>query len=398
MIIFSVFGAFVATILGVLQARNFRYRVAGGELLVRSGVWTKTLKHIPITRIQSINQRRGWFHRLLNVTELRLDSASGGKHEALMNVLSLDAAASLEELLRGATVAANSNVKNADQSEFSDAISNRKILHRLDLGELVRHGLVSNQSLVVLAAGFGFLSKNKEHLRTFSFVTDLFAPLRDRAFQDYAFHHIVLMSVLGLVSLFVLIACLRLFSIGFSIFKYYGFKLEIDDDGMHAEYGLVNKVRCGVRVSRLQRLVLVRSAIHRYLGRCRLAVDVVGGIVKDDSGDEARLRELAPIATPAQADALLSVCLPNFDLANLTWQPLHPAALMRRFRQLMIWTLPVLLAAIGIDMQINWALPKTASWPASSRTATTGSVRSSPTSMAPMCASLGPRIPANVMS
>lgn len=358
-IIFSVIGALVAAFWGILQARNFRYSVANGELLVRAGVWTKTVKHIPFARIQSINQRRGLFHRLLNVTELRLDSASGGKHEALMKVLSLEAAASLESLLRSASVPANAVTSNEEQSKLSDG-TRRKVLHHLDLADLVRHGLVSNQSIVVLAAGFGVLSKHPEYFQKFSFLTNWVAPFRDRTFQDYAFHHLFLMSVLGLVSLILLLVCLRIFSIGFAIFKYYGFSLEIENDGLHAEYGLLNKVRSGARVSRLQRLVLVRSWIHRRLGRCRLAVDVVGGVVKDRSGAEARLRELAPIATPAQADALLGVCLANFDLAKLSWQPLHSAASLRRFRQSMMWMFPTSLLVVGLDMQMNWALPKLA--------------------------------------
>lgn len=359
-VIFSVLGALVAAIWGVLQARCFRYSVIDGELLVRAGVWNKTIKHIPFARIQSITQRRSLFHRLLNVTELRIDSASEGKHEVSMKVLSLEAAASLEGLLRGAVFLTNNTKSNADQIKSRDAVSNRRILLSLDLGELVRHGLISNQSIVVLAAGFGVLSKHQKQLPKFSFLMDLITPLRDRALHDYAIHHLLLMFFLSLVSLFVLILSLRIFSIGFAIVKFYGFKLEKEGEGLHAEYGLLNKVRCGVRVPRLQRLVLVKTWLHRRFGRCRLAVDVVGGVAKDKSGAEARLRELAPIATPEQADALLSVCLPNFDLAKLSWQPLHPAAVMRRFRQLMMWTLPIMLLLIGLDLQMEWTLPKPA--------------------------------------
>ncbi len=357
-IIFSALGALVAVIAGILQARSFRYSVANGELLVRAGVWNRTVKHIPFSRIQSINQRRGFFHRLFGVTELRLDSASGGKHEALMTVLSIEAAASLEELLRGAIATVNVTKSNGEQSIRTDEVPNRKILLRLELGELIRHGLISNQSLVVLAAGFGFLSKNREHLLKFSFLNEFIAPLRDLSIQDYALNHLFLISFLLLVSLLAVVLCLRIFSIGYAIFKYYGFKLESQDEGLHAEYGLINKIRCGVRVPRLQRLVLVQNWLHRWFGRCRLAVDVIGGEKKDKSGAEARLRELAPIATPEQAGTLLRACIPEFDLSQLSWQPLHPRAAMRRMRKSMTWLLPMLLLAIGLDIQSNWFLPK----------------------------------------
>lgn len=358
MILFSLLGALAAVILGIVQARSFRYRIDNGELLVRSGVWNRTVKHIPFSRIQSINQRRGFFHRLLGVTEVRLDSASGGKHEALMKVLSIEAAACLEEVLRGAVSTVSDVKSNAERASASDEISGRKILLKLKLVDLVRHGLISNQSLVVLAAGFGFLSKNREHLRKISFLNDIVAPFRDHSIQDYALHHLLLMSVVSLMSLIVIVFCLRIFSIGYAIFKYYGFKLELQDESLHAEYGLLNKIRCGVRVPRLQRLVLVQTWLHRWFGRCRLLVDVVGGQMKDKSGAEAKLRELAPIATPEQAHALLGVCIPNFDLSTLSWQRLHPQAAMRRMRRSMTWLLPLLLLAIGLDILSNWFLPK----------------------------------------
>lgn len=355
-IIFSTLGALVAVILGIVQARSFRYSIANGELLVRAGVWNRSIKHIPFSRIQSINQRRGFFHRLLGVTELRLDSASGGKHEALMKVLSLDAAARLEELLRGA-VSVNIAQSNGDQSSAIGEVPGRKILLSLDLRELIRQGLISNQSLVVLAAGFGFLSKNSEHLQKFSLLNDLIAPFRDRSIQDYALHHLLLASVLLILFLLVVVLCLRIFSIGFAIFKYYGFKLELQDEGLHAEYGLLNKIRCGARVPRLQRLVLLQSWLHRRFGRCRLAVDVVGGDVKDKADAETRLRELAPIATPEQAYTVLRACIPNFDLSKLSWQSLHPKAAMRHFRRSMMWVLRLSLVAIGLDRLMNWLLP-----------------------------------------
>ena len=64
-----------------------------------------------------------------------MDSASGGKHEALMKILSLEAAASLEGLVRGATASAAIIVTtNVGQFKACDRVSNRKIFHSLDLG------------------------------------------------------------------------------------------------------------------------------------------------------------------------------------------------------------------------------------------------------------------------
>ena len=90
----------------IVRARAFSYQVGNGELLVRDGIFRRTERHIPFARIQNVSQRRKLLHRLLGVTELHLESAAGGKPEAVMRVLGLDAAAALEALLRSTEVRA----------------------------------------------------------------------------------------------------------------------------------------------------------------------------------------------------------------------------------------------------------------------------------------------------
>ena len=52
--------------------------------LVREGLLDRTQRHIPFARIHNISQQSQFFHRLLGVTVLRLDSAAGGKPEAVI--------------------------------------------------------------------------------------------------------------------------------------------------------------------------------------------------------------------------------------------------------------------------------------------------------------------------
>ena len=90
----------LVTLWSVLKARAFNYQLDGHTLHIREGLLDRTQRHIPVSRIQNVSQRRKLLHRLLGVTELRLESASGDKPEAVMRVLGVQQAAELEALLR----------------------------------------------------------------------------------------------------------------------------------------------------------------------------------------------------------------------------------------------------------------------------------------------------------
>lgn len=346
-------GALAAASWGVLRARCYRYHIHNGELLVRAGVMDRTVRHIALARIQNVSQRRGPLHRLLGVTELRLESASGGKPEALMRVLSLPAAAELEDLLRGVTPLA----AGADPSA-AEPVTPARLLHRLSLGELVRHGLVSNRGTLVLAAGLGVLAQNSELLpggrRA---VGAALAPARHWLQQELTLQHGALVLVTVLALLLAVTVALRLFSIAYAVVRYHGFRLELQGERLHAEYGLLTTVRAGARLPRLQRLVLEQTMLHRLLRRCRLTVEVSGGASNNAADAEARLSELAPIATPGQAHDLLQVCVPGLDLSTLPWQSLHPGTAARRLRGAARGILLVTALGLAADMLLNWLLP-----------------------------------------
>ncbi len=88
-------------------------------------------------------------------------------------------------------------------------------------------------------------------------------------------------------------------------------------------------------------------------------MDVVGGHHHEEKATEAsaKFTELAPIATRAQADALLRVCLPELDWNTLDWKPLHPKALTRRMVVLARWVLPLMLGLAWIDYAYHWRVP-----------------------------------------
>ena len=83
---------------------------------------------------------------------------------------------------------------------------------------------------------------------------------------------------------------------------------------------------------------------------------MAGGKLGKEHGLEGsgQLHELAPIATPAQAKALLKLCLPQLDWPALQWQRLHPRTAQRRLLGQARWLLPLVMAALAFALWRGW--------------------------------------------
>ena len=82
---------FVPTfIISLIRYFTIRYRISDGELVVQEGLFFRRVRTVPVERIQNIDMVQGILHRMLNLAEVRVETASGTKPEAVLKVLSLD--------------------------------------------------------------------------------------------------------------------------------------------------------------------------------------------------------------------------------------------------------------------------------------------------------------------
>ena len=81
-----------ALVFAVALVRYFtlQFRLAGGELQVREGLFFRSNRTVPVNRIQNIDLVQNVLHRVFRVAEVRIETASGKEPEAILQVLSLE--------------------------------------------------------------------------------------------------------------------------------------------------------------------------------------------------------------------------------------------------------------------------------------------------------------------
>ncbi|MEO1086390.1 MAG: PH domain-containing protein, partial [Acidobacteriota bacterium] len=171
--VFSIW-LFVLVVPAVLAALvrlwTFNYTLEGDELQIRQGFLTRTERNIPLQRIQNLDLVENLLHRYFGVAEVRLETASGGKPEAVIKVLTHGQISALRhylDLSRDGGAAPAAQVDGAAPAESSTAADGAAAAARAQKPPLLTQspkdlailGLLSNRGMLVVAAAAGLLQQ-----------------------------------------------------------------------------------------------------------------------------------------------------------------------------------------------------------------------------------------------
>lgn len=333
--LWPLIGVGVLAVMSVWQYFTYRYAVAGDSLVVRSGLFERSLRQIPFARIHNVALHQSLLHRLFGVAEVRLESAGGQRPEAQMRVLRLSEALALERLIR------HRGQLPADAEAEAEAVQGHALL-TMSTSEVVRLGLISNRGMVVVAGTFA-LAWQAFPERT---MRDIFRQAWQAVF-GYASEAVAGLGghAGGIVVLIVLaLVLVRLLSVLLALVQYHGFRLEAHGRRLTVTRGLLTRLRTSASKRRIQAWTLREGVLHRLFRRRALEVDTA---VAEQQNDQRALRELAPIAAPSECDALVRHVLPRAAWPPRVWHPLHPRAWLRLL-------LPWIVFALLITAIASW--------------------------------------------
>jgi putative membrane protein len=315
--LWPLIGVGVLVVTSLWQYFTYRYGVAGDSLVVRSGLLERSLRVIPFARIHNVALQQSLLHRVFGVAEVRLESAGGAKPEAQMRVLRLDDALALEALVRQ---------RGQSTAAVDSATEPAPPLLALSTGDVIRHGLVSNRGMIVVAAGVAGLSQMSPRAlpNLFEAVGErMLGWVTDNGVDALATASPALYAAGAALLITAALVALRLLSIALSLLQYHGFRLDEHGRRLTVERGLLARWRTSASRRRLQAWTLREGVMHRLLRRRSLEVDTAVG---EDAQQQHALREISPIATPDACDALIEHFLPVAHWRALQWQGLPPHA------------------------------------------------------------------------
>ena len=83
---------FVGLPLAVLSWWRFRYVVSGGRLELHSGVFSRSVRTIPLERVRGIDVTEPFVHRLFGLVKVDVEAAAGGDSKAELSLAAISRA------------------------------------------------------------------------------------------------------------------------------------------------------------------------------------------------------------------------------------------------------------------------------------------------------------------
>lgn len=322
----------VAVALFVLSAAwqqwTYRYGFGPRGLVIHDGLFFRNVRQIEYPRIENIDVERGVLHRVFGVAEVRIATSTGGKPEAFIRVLGLDAVQELREQIFNRERPAETVAR-----QTTAAVADEVLLH-VPASELIRYGLIDNRGLLVVGAVVGFMFQEGMSQFTNRVIGRL---ARDAHVTEFIALGLATQITVVTTLIAVIVLALRLLSILLALVTLHDFTLTRHEHDLRIRHGLFTRVALNLRVRRIQSVHQTETLLHRLFGRVSLSVDLAGdtgGAAQDGQQSQTRARWLAPICTREQAIALTAAALPDANLSQPPdWQPLAPNAGMRLFRR-----------------------------------------------------------------
>ena len=342
-----------AVVAAVVKYATYGYRLDADELVVREGIVTRNERHIPYGRIQNIDLVQNPLQRVLGVAEVRIETASGDKPEAVMRVLSL---AAVDELRRRVFRTREPAAAPAGETAAVAQGEPPRVLVRTSLLDLVLVGLSSGRGLAVVAAVLGLLWQ-------FDVVGDIDQRWIEKQLRGVHFElpgpfvALVFAAVAGVAAILLL----SLLSILWAVVRYWGFTLVARGADLRIEYGLLTRVTATIPRHRIQLLSLARGPLARASGRVAVRVETAGQ--HEEEGRAADRLWLAPLLPLSDLPALLGAVLPEVDLGAFEWRGLAPGATARITKKgLVVAGIVTALAVAGLGRYALVLLPLLAAW------------------------------------
>ena len=319
--------------LGTSLARylTLEYTLTGDELRIREGILERQERRIPLDRIQDLGFESTILRRVLGLTVVLVETASGRGVEARLDALSRQDADHLREVLLEARrlrlqTAAPEQVEapSIAPGEVQAAPEPEYLVHRSSTSDLLLRGLTDLRLSAFVVTGFAALQL-AEQLGFASQMQGLANTTRQWLAQ---FSPWVLAALLASLLLAVMAFGVATATLG-NLVQFHGFTLTLRGTVLQRRFGLLTTRSKTLPLERVQRVTVEQPWLRRLLGLAVVKADSAGGSRAQGEDNAGGWDVVVPLARLPATDALLPALLPGIEATDFSWRRGSPRLVLR---------------------------------------------------------------------
>ncbi len=253
--LFVLFMTGLTAIVGIISYFRYFYWIEDKQLVIRSGIFKKTLTQIPFDRIQTIDFEQNLIHQAFSVIGLKIDTAGTNNTETKMHALTKEKAEKLRTFILSQKQALETTTNPTENSIVVNEQSEE--IYSIDFPRLLKIGLTENH----IRSGFFIL------FGLFWFVDNIREAGVDVEGIGSQYYDQVLNSIFIIITIAIFFVLISMFiSVGRVFLKYFDLKFYRSYNGFKIISGLFNRKEVAALDSKIQLLEWKQNLIQKSLG------------------------------------------------------------------------------------------------------------------------------------
>jgi putative membrane protein len=289
------------------------YSLDSQKMVLKTGLIYRQTRTIPLDRIQNVELSRGILHQMLDLADLKIETAGGTQAEAHLSALSVAEAQRLKDFLQRA--------RPVDAR--AEGLAPFRTIYAASMKDLLIMGATENRIFLILAALsapilFAQQMGREDLLETVGKSAVEGARGLGENLPYIAVYAAIAVVVFGWIA-----------SIVSTIIKYNGFVLRSIDDQFERKYGMLTTVESIVPLPRIQTLCIEAPFIRRLLGYCTIHAGLAGSMHVQNQQATTATSILCMLIRRTDASGYVRRVFPHLDLDSIQWQPVSRVAIRR---------------------------------------------------------------------
>ncbi|MGC5770854.1 PH domain-containing protein [Paenibacillus pabuli] len=296
---------------------TLRYTTDEKAFQIYSGVFNRTRRTIPYTKIQNANRHTSLFHRLFRVTSIRFETGIKGEDASFqLQAVTRSEADRLDRIVAGhvseAVVISDVTEQIVELENQPENVTTEEEISLPVKEELERDVHYQSTRKDIFKASFTSLS----FLVLIPILGSLYSSIKD-FFPDEKVTESILLTwldtwwitaliITGLIAVSIMLGIVRTFV------KYGDFQISSDRKRIYITKGMLEQTAFSILKERVQAVKITQSPMKRMLGLAEVELTTAGGVGES----EQEVNTLYPFLPVKQAYDMISEILPSYQVSQ----------------------------------------------------------------------------------
>ncbi|MCC2589798.1 PH domain-containing protein [Chryseobacterium sp. MFBS3-17] len=281
-----------AAVIAFIQYRNFTYHLnpETGEFVIEKAIVNKSITVIERHKIQEVTLNQPFFHKILGIYQVEIDSPGTDKKELRINAVAAGTAKQLREaLMAGKTDKPIPEMAAAD----SEAPVQTKEQFRISVVSLIKWGFTSDYIYSIFAL-IGVIFYLYDKLSEY-FMTGMPPWMNDQLLQDY----ILWSNILIVAGVFLFLVTAVFINAVRKIIRFWDARISMVNERMKVSYGLFNSRETMVNPEKVQIFCVTQNPLQKKMDVLSLKITQIG-----EDEDEEKTSTIVPACNSKEKDVL----------------------------------------------------------------------------------------------